>query len=147
MTKKQILETIKSARVWLAKHYVPWTREDANGDGCQLGALHHAMGRPTCRYEANLIVDRFEKDHIAPVARRMHPELTGQKRPRLPGGFYTLDDFEYSPAVFVNNQLGKEAILAVYEEAIAQYEVAALCDEVQQASEVQAEELLVAVLK
>ncbi len=40
-----------------------------------------------------------------------------------------------SPGVFVNNHLGKEAILAAYDDAIATLEVAVLCETEQAAPE------------
>ncbi len=113
-----VLERTKVAREMLANCWVPWTTNDGRGGHCQIGCLIRAFyWRPGYETASRAVRE---------AALRLHRDLAGARRPRPDCG--CPDDFNSDPAVFVNNQLGKEAILAVYDEAILQLEVAALCE-------------------
>jgi len=68
-------------------------------------------------------------DLVASAARRLHPELDGMIARRQVHGSFDLDFFDLAPAVYINNHLGKGAILSVYDDEIARLEVAELCRE------------------
>lgn len=112
-----MLERLKAARALLATAYVPWTRSDGHGGHCQLG----------CLAKAGVLGDVQESpEHlkVADICRALFPELRGATARRLANGMYkeAFDDF---PAVYVNNHLGKEAILRAYDAAILDLEIAA----------------------
>ncbi len=114
-----VLARTKVAREMLANCWVPWSTDDGEGGHCQIGCLIRAFNWGTGYATASRAVRE--------AAFRLHQDLAGARRPRPDCS--CPDDFNSDPAIFVNNQLGKEAILAVYDEAILQLEVAALREE------------------
>lgn len=139
MNKAEILTIIRKARELLAERWIPWRLGDASGGHCQAGCIWVALGIMECEFGGPAIYIsaksyenyRAVQDFIDATARDLHPELVGCIRPRC-GQFWRVhldDSFDRYPAVFVNNQLGKEAILAVYDEAISRLELAVLCEE------------------
>lgn len=121
MSIENTLKILRDARALLAEHYVPWTTDDGRGGHCQLGCLWEAWSWNPCLKqftEPNGCVER--------AARALHPELAGCSMERSDGlGRECFDHFDQFPAVYVNNQLGKEAILRVYDAAILDLEIAA----------------------
>ena len=119
------IEMLQCVRKELEAHYVPLVYDERDGyrnysgtgEGCcVLGALGrcHAM-------ELRRSLDK--------LAVKLHEELIGVSRQRLlaiPSGATPLglsdkegsDSFNENPALYVNNHLGKAAILAVIDEAI-----------------------------
>lgn len=124
MDKQDMLTKLKAARALLAEHWIPWKTSDSKGGHCHLGCVGIAFGGayqdwidfPAVRY----ILDA--------AAKRLHPELIGEQR-RREGCHGLMDHFHLTPAVFVNNHLGKDAILAVYDDVISALEVAVLYEE------------------
>ena len=115
------LELLKETRALLDAKFTKWRAcEVIAGETryCHIGAVEHVCGAvhkvPWEQY-ADVI------DAIDNACRALHPELRGQSRPRGHGDTWE-DHFDSTPGVFVNNQLGKEAILAAYDHAIAQLE-------------------------
>lgn len=128
MTKQECLSTFYAARKLLAERYCKWTIYDVTSDRqCQLGCIHSCFGTafPQHVMDAAKLVNES--------ARRMYPDLDGIEVERRQSGIETptglFDSFDKSPAVFVNNHLGKDAILAVYDDVIAALEVAVLYEE------------------
>jgi hypothetical protein len=121
MIKSEALSVIRKARKILDRSYVKWTVDNDKGGHCQLGAFSLASGLSSLQ-----ALDSTIYAHVDAAAVRLHPELAGSifKRADPWGG---KDYFDRFPAVFINNHLGKEAILAVYDDVIAQLETAVLC--------------------
>lgn len=116
----EILEGIKKARAILADHYVPWITDDGKGGHCAAGALSVAFDKEIygkVPYPAQTV--------ITETARALHPELAGMvaRRPS-DSSFVGHDSFDEWPFVYVNNHLGKEAILRVFDVAILEAELA-----------------------
>jgi hypothetical protein len=118
---KTNLEILREARALLAEHYVKWARSTSDGGHCALGCLDMASG----------VEDAWtypEQAHMLDAAaRRMHPELAHPRAecPHFIGSGLTsvYDDFENSPIVFINDHLGKDAALAVFDDAILHEEM------------------------
>lgn len=104
---KDFLEILQSARNLLKDHYIPWYQYK-DGGYCAVGAILHFD-----RGQFYQIVDLTNS-----VATKLHPELRGCIKPRLDNSCGVADHFDSNPTVFVNNQLGKEAILEVFDKAI-----------------------------
>lgn len=113
MKKAEQLEKLMAVREMLSRVWIPWATSDGRGGHCQLGCLMRLDAWDLCGL-------------IDAAALRLHPDLKGATYVR-PGCTHEYE-FESAPAIFVNNSLGKEAILAVYDDAIAQLEVAVLCE-------------------
>lgn len=124
MNKQEMLEKLTAARAILAEHWIPWKTSDFNGGHCHLGCVGIAFGggyQNWIDFPAVVII-------LDEAAKRLHPELMGEQR-RREGCRGLMDHFHKTPAVFVNNHLGKEAVLAVYDDVIAALEVAVLYEE------------------
>ena len=127
---KSELEVLCAARELLAERYVKWTVDDDAGGHCSLGCIGlastgHANARAS---NATVLVNR--------ACERLHPELQGKTAPRMEyAGIFMdcgLEDFfDTHPMVFVNNQLGKEAILACFDDAILHEEMRVMLENVQ----------------
>ena len=135
MSLKSDLEILREARALLEKSYVRWTVDDDHGGHCALGCFNIASG---------LYVGTFPSTDawriIEDSAKRLHPELVGKWRPRNIQSTY--DEFDEAPAVFVNNQLGKEAILEVFNDAILHLEMSEMLATIESEHAKIAEELL-----
>ncbi len=129
MSKSEMLDVVRRARELLARAWVAGTRHTdwsisssevpadyARGQHCHLGCLEVVQKiRP---YGLNCDEDQTAV-YLNAVARRLHPlvdtVVTGAHR--------------FHPAVYVNNVLGRDAIVAVYDAAIEDLELAVLCEE------------------
>lgn len=120
---KSDLEILKEARTLLDAHYVKWTSDDGLGGHCAIGCFNlAASGCATVSYgHVNNTWGAVNRS-----AKRLHPELVGQVRKRFLFG--NVDIFDEQPAIFVNNQLDKAAILAVFDDAIGNEELRLLCE-------------------
>lgn len=140
---QKTLDLLKAARKLLAEHWIPFNLFDDTGGVCQLGALKKAQAfmlcPPTLRHkitidfeDAEIVVPvrtsvqqhrealaayREARCAIILVSRELHPELIGQVKHRSDGA--GMDCFDQHPAIYINNHLGKDAILAVFDVAIA----------------------------
>lgn len=125
MTDQKFLTILTEARSVLAESYIKWYLQDSKGGHCAAGSvLHKADDMP--HYLTVM-------DKLNAVAKQLHPELTGQSAPRKdPLGIYnplagavqfSRDYFDSHPVVYVNNHLGKEAVLAVFDAAILDVEL------------------------
>ena len=127
-----VLEVLNKARAILATNYCKWVTDDGRGHHCASGAISVAASGRAAAAEMNSI-----RETIRASAIRLHPELAGACRPRLnmrgtdfvDMGFH--DRFELDPMIFVNNQLGQQAILEVFDDAIQNLELSKLCAEVE----------------
>jgi hypothetical protein len=128
-------ELLQAVRRELEAHYVPLVldeRQDARnysgtGEGC---CVMGALRRVTRRVDWGTIIDI--RGAIRASAGELFKELEGTQRHRslalplgvTPGDYdgskCSIDDFSIDPATYVNNHLGKEAILSVIDHAIAQ---------------------------
>lgn len=123
LTDSQKLTVLEKTREMLSWAYIPWKKWDSLGGYCQLGCYEK-----TCKdLAAEKVVIRYvpyvptwaegsAMKEIEQAAICLHPQLVGAFAVRLDGAGQ--DDFNDAPAVYVNNHLGKEAILRVYDEAI-----------------------------
>ncbi len=120
MKIEEQIELLQQARDLLRETYVPWTSDDKKGGHCHIGCLIavYAKVNNVMPWVLSGVggLDKVVDD----VARRMYPDLTGARALRkVKSKHGTVHDFfDIWPAVYVNNQLGKEAILGVYDEAI-----------------------------
>lgn len=130
MTSRDMLSAIAMARVILDERYIKWCSDNGHGGHCHMGCLNLVFGALVENTEST----SFFMDS---VAREMHQDLFGAEKPRLYGG---LDKFDVWPCVFINNHLGKEAILEVYDEAMLRLELEILCEEVARTVDVKQEE-------
>lgn len=110
-----MLERLKAARALLATAYVPWTTDDGRGGHCQWGCLQQVGVRSL-----------YSPEHkqIEEACRALFPELRGRSARRPLAGICELEKFDEAPAIFVNNHVGKEAILRAYDAAILDLEIA-----------------------
>jgi len=131
---KSELEVLRDARELLAQCYVKWTVDDDAGGHCAMGCVNlarvgYASVAPVKGDNALDLVNR--------ACERLHPELQGKRAPRMEyydGIFMDCgheDFFDTHPMVFVNNQLGKEAILACFDDAILHEEMRVMLENVQ----------------
>jgi hypothetical protein len=128
---KDLLQALREARALLETSYIKWMATDYQGGHCAIGCLQIAARFHVVFVEAMKLTNE--------AARRLHPELKGAEAPRLEvffevkDGQYVrgvtgrlsclMDRFDEIPAVFVNNHLGKEAILEVMDDAILHEEL------------------------
>ncbi len=124
MTRAKVLGVLKQARALLEERYVANRLICPTLPGqpryCQAGCLGVVLRNDPylVRYPSGEEEDVFML--VEESARRLYPwqrHSDPGHQPRYP-----------NTAVAVNNRLGKEAILAVYDDAIAQLEVAVLCE-------------------
>jgi hypothetical protein len=121
--RDKLIENLKEARALLEKCWIPWSLRDGKGGHCHLGV---------CQRITDVLSIQGRREYVEMVETiddasvRLHPELKGQVSPRP---YYGNDAFNCTPAVYINNQLGKEAILDVYDDEIARLEVARLCEQ------------------
>lgn len=109
------LEILRESRDLLDKSYVKWISDDGHGGHCALGAIGAVLDR--AHYQTHLTFFNL----LDTTATILHPELLGETRERLDG--CGIDDFNVSPTVFLNNHVGKEAALAVFDAAILDEEL------------------------
>ena len=112
---KMDLSALKESKSILDRSYVKWTRDNGRGGHCALGALELGGG-------SYPVVQRLVASVDAACV-SLYPELKGASAPRLGNAVYPNDYFESSPTAFVNNQLGKEAILKAFDAAILELEI------------------------
>ena len=128
-------ELFKKVREELKAHYVPLVADERNntrnysgtGEGCCVWGAICRVG-PASYTDRDLMLQKLDT-----IALKMFPELKGKQTLRsqseplksFPGGSQDLghgedfpDRFDPFPAVYVNNHLGKEAILKVVSRAI-----------------------------
>ncbi len=111
------LSVLKRAREILEETYCAWWTTHPDGvHHCAMGAVERAS--ETSYWEAP--PDIWPALDLTSWA--LHPELRGRLGIRLENGTHC-DNFEHAPTVFVNNQLGKEAILQVFDTAILEAEI------------------------
>jgi hypothetical protein len=106
-----VLEVLKNARAILATNYCKWTNDDRHGNHCAMGALQVASGG-IATLDVIFLVDASSE--------RLHPELKGKVSRRL--------NFDFTIGQLVD---GQQAILDVFDDAIATLEVARLCAQVE----------------
>ncbi len=109
MTKAEMLDVVFRTRALLEVSYIPYKLTDGAGGRCHWGCLNLIQQG----HELAWLLDDPALAYLDKVAVRLYPE----------------SELYSFPSVFVNNKLGKEAILAVYDAAIAQLQVAVLCEE------------------
>jgi hypothetical protein len=115
MPDTETLTILRAARNLLDKSYIKWNPDDGKGGHCAIGAICKValhMG-----YYTTPIRELIDAECIA-----LHPELVGKVAPRENTVFYG-DTFSLNPTVYVNNQLGKAAILAVFDSCILNLEL------------------------
>ncbi len=110
---ERILTTLRNARALLDKTYIKWITWDYSGGHCALGALTRSGGATNEVYALN----------NAAVA--LYPQFLGAKgkRPAPYNRFSKVDKFNDHPIVYLNNHVGKEATLAVFDAAILDLEL------------------------
>lgn len=140
MDKAELLSIIRQARALLAERWIPWMTGDGKGGHCHVGCLGVVTGEMPLGgdvFSMRINVSFLDGsafmvacDAIDKIARELHPELEDAvgARPDL-AYMCSTERFGQNPGVFVNNQLGKEAILRVYDEAISRLELEVLCEE------------------
>lgn len=117
---------LKKARWILNNFFCKWTVEDRMGNHCAIGAVSMAVfGHPHAFMRAPAS-DYLEL--LDGCAERLHPELK-HARGRRSDSDTVPDLFDLNPLVYVNNQLGREAALAVFDEALLMVELGALYKE------------------
>ncbi len=122
MSKSEMLDVVRRARELLARTWVPGIRHTdyiygvvptEHGGHCHLGCLE--------------VVRRIDSGNLDPFEdpiSRLLDEVAVRLRPESAiGSRFGL------PAVYVNNVLGRDAIVAVYDAAIEDLELAVLCEE------------------
>jgi hypothetical protein len=111
----EILSTLKRARVILGRSYIPFLQFDGNGGHCALGAISEV------KYGRDTRMSEFEDEALAlsETAKALHPEFIGTYI-RYSGSIFS---FNIAPIVFINNYLGKEATLRVFDVTIAELEL------------------------
>lgn len=111
---KTVIENLRAMRDMLAVCYVPWTTDDQKGGHCAAGVIQKVVnGCYTPEFHIFFGL-------LNGAAQRCHPALKGVAVER-PAEFQFIgkaDMFDLSPAIYVNNHLGKDAILAVFDDAI-----------------------------
>ncbi len=120
---KTMLMILQETRKLLEVCYVPWTTDNGNGGRCVLGCVRVASELARC--EASM--QPLDRSAI-----RLHPELIGKVA--IHHGNMSPYSFDAWPAIYINNQLGKAAILDVVDDAIIQEELRLLCVEVASAA-------------
>lgn len=130
MTKNQQLTALQGARAILDKSYCKWTNNDRKGGHCAQGAVMKQLGMGIGYSWANpgvrfLLLELMVT--LGDSAMALHPELHGSMSPpNAPGAPDTYANrpyfFEVAPVVFINDFLGKEATLAVFDSAILELE-------------------------
>ncbi len=119
---RETLSIIKSARGILDKTYVQWFQDDGKGGHCALGSVANA------KRLALVGCDDPAVEILSETADALHPELQGKSASRpvsdlcrhLPCG---RDRFDDCPILYVNNHLGKEETLRVFDLTIAELEL------------------------
>jgi hypothetical protein len=121
MKKERVLEILRNARPILVTSYVPFIADDRQGGHCVAGCVSKGAGHISGNWP-DMTVLRFLDAH----ARALHPECAGAVLPRPERytweGCVSFDKFDSFPAIFVNNHLGKEAVLQVVDSAILELE-------------------------
>lgn len=107
MTKAVTVRYLNAARKFLEAGFIRWIMEDGKGGYCATGALMKAAASYRQFNELVQITNG--------AARELFPSCTNTSKPRRDGRF---ESFDYFPTVFVNNHLGKKAILRVFDRAI-----------------------------
>ncbi len=126
MTKQQTLLMLESARDLLAASYIPWSLDNGRGGHCQAGCLSLVVRKAVPESSSYWVSFNSAYLLLEVAARRLHPEAAGASAHRPGGG---LDYFDFSPPIYVNNHMGKDSILEVYDVAIADLAVEVLCEE------------------
>ncbi len=118
----EMLDVITKARGLLDKGYIKWRMCDGKGNYCASGAVAMCSG---AKHEPRTKTVRFTSGHgmwmaamtyVDGLARQMYPDLKGKVAARQDS--VALDYFNVTPMVYLNNQVGKEAVLEVFDEAI-----------------------------
>ncbi len=112
----ETLDILKRARAILEANYIRWAVSNGAGGYCAIGALGVAGHSNPWHF------DRSEPEYVAicEAATALHPELAGAVRDRPDGAS---DRFDDCPIIFVNNHLGKESTLRVWDVTIAELEL------------------------
>ena len=121
------LGILKAARDIISNHWCADRTHDGNGNHCATGAILVAKGMDPAT--SCVSMSSPEIVSVNDAARRLHPELRGLSA--IHRRNYEKYGFDRYPAIFVNNELGQQAILEVFDDAIATLEVARLCAQVE----------------
>lgn len=107
------LDALKLAREILDRTYIKWTTNDGKGGHCALGALIEANASYGGTYSAlmNFLAD------IA-LTQKQFSKYQGKSGRRKDGGGD--DEFNAAPIVYLNNQVGKVAVLKLFDAGIKQ---------------------------
>ncbi len=116
MTRKEEIEHLQAARNLLDQSYCKWTWDDGKGGHCAVGCLIMTDNERLAGMGWSFLKNLLDEE-----AEILHPELKDAVRER-PGGMY--DCFNTSPTVYVNNQLGKETTLQLFDAVILALEIA-----------------------
>lgn len=119
MTIMEQITALKGARDILDKSYIKHRVNDGQGGVCAQGALIKQLN-------ANPAVLNPEfcllHEILVRNAKALHPELTGRI---YYNNSHFGTSFDVSPVVFINDYLGKEEILKVFDSAILELEIVA----------------------
>ncbi len=120
---REALSIIKSARGILDKTYVQWYQDNGKGGHCAVGSVANARG-------LNMTGSKDPAVQIlSETAKALYPELRGKTASRLSftftlcGGLCSTDYFDECPILYVNNHLGKEETLRIFDLTIAELEL------------------------
>ncbi len=126
--KADVLHILKEAREVLSASWIPLCRADSAGGHCALGALEVAAGLRLRGHERlidrSTLIESTRPDIVAMLnesARKIFPKLAA-----------ALHEYHSIYLITtVNNDYGRDAILAVFDDAIERAELNQLCAEVE----------------
>lgn len=111
---REVLGNLKKGLDILRGNYTQWYQNSANGRHCSLGAIAVAKGNLYSSTSA------LEVLALSETAKALYPELKNCYASRLGGGY---DLFDTCPILYINNHLGKEESLRMWELTIAELEL------------------------
>ncbi len=120
---REVLSNLKKARTLLEATYCQWLQNTVDGKHCSLGAIGNIKRYSSYRDQLLFSYIRHvdpEALALSETAISIHPELVGCIAVRLDT---TREAFDYSPIVYVNNHLGKEETLRIWDLTIAELEL------------------------
>ena len=127
MTIVEKIERLKEARTVLDRTYVKWYQDNGAGGHCAIGSVGYvAQKRLTTRNNTDpeIIAAREVVELLNVMARILYPQYSGRVEKRaIPTIEYGDDSFNIGPVVFLNNHVGKEAVLAVFDATILDLEI------------------------
>lgn len=111
---REVVSNLKKGLDILRGSYTQWFQNTLDGKHCSLGAIGWAKDQG---YSSS--ADQ-EVRILSETALALHPELQGLEACRITGGY---DIFNECPILYVNNHLGKEETLRMWELTIAELEL------------------------